>query len=90
MTGGNDVRKGENMALHSSASGRHAREIQQPLLEDLKVLRRLEGTIDMLDSFEASAPQTRRTMNAMSVRLARVLGQAFGNRKGPAESVNSQ
>jgi len=78
------------MALHSSVSDRNAREIPQPLLEDLKVLRRLEGAIDMLDSFEANAPQKRRTMNTMGLRLGRVLGQAFWNRKSQTESVNSQ
>ena len=66
------------MAQRLPYTGRDAPEIRPSLQEDLKILRRLEGTIDMLDKHEAEAPQRRRSMNAMTVRLGRALGQAFG------------
>ena len=43
------------------------------LLEDLRVLRQLEGVIDRLDNFEAEAPQKRLSLGAMARRLEKRL-----------------
>ncbi|MCC5968311.1 MAG: hypothetical protein JJU24_19550 [Natronohydrobacter sp.] len=39
------------------------------LLEDLRVLRQLEGVIDRLDSYETEAPKKRLSLSQMAQRL---------------------
>jgi len=39
------------------------------LLEDLRILRQLEGAIDRLEKFEAEAPKTWLSLGAMAQRL---------------------
>lgn len=80
--------KGENMDQYISAHSHQAGRARSdgpaplPLVEDLKILRQLEGTIEQLDQYEAGRPQRRQTMQALRARLGLALGHAIGQGRG--------
>ncbi|MCC5967588.1 MAG: hypothetical protein JJU24_15780 [Natronohydrobacter sp.] len=57
------------MAQGRSQQGLRAGSVRATLLEDLRVLRQLEGVIDRLDSFESEAPKKRLSLSQMAQRL---------------------